>query len=97
MATAWLALIGAINLPIIKFSVEWWSSLHQGASLLRAGGPSIDGSMLTPLLWMIFAFFSFFISILFVRADTALKQVKLRRLQIQRIARKNAALEKEAV
>ncbi len=43
------AMIGAINLPIIKFSVDWWSSLHQPASLLRAGGPAIDASMSWPL------------------------------------------------
>ncbi|MFZ4541399.1 MAG: heme ABC transporter permease CcmC [Rickettsiales bacterium] len=92
VASAWIALIGAINLPIIKYSVEWWSSLHQGASILRADGPSIDPSMLQPLLLMIVAFTALFVSLLLVRADTALKSVKLRRLQIQRIARKNAAI-----
>ncbi len=93
VAAAWIAIIGAINIPIIKFSVEWWNSLHQGTSLLRADGPSIDPSMLNPLLLMIVAFVSLFIALLLVRADTALARVKLRRLQIQRIARKNAALE----
>ncbi len=93
VASAWIAVIGAVNLPIIKFSVEWWNSLHQGASLIRAGGPSIDPSMLHPLLLMLAAFFALFVALLLLRADTALKSVKLRRLQIQRIARKNAALE----
>ncbi|MES2985102.1 MAG: heme ABC transporter permease [Pseudomonadota bacterium] len=93
IAAAWIALIGAINLPIIKYSVEWWNSLHQGPSILRSGGPSIDGSMLTPLLLMIAAFSFLFVALVLVRADTALKTVKLRRLQIQRIARKNAAIE----
>ncbi len=51
-AAAILTLVGAINLPIIKFSVDWWSTLHQGASVLRAGGPSIDASMLRPLFIM---------------------------------------------
>ncbi len=45
-----MCLVGAINLPIIKFSVEWWNSLHQPASLLRAGGPAMPAEMLTPLL-----------------------------------------------
>lgn len=94
VATAWLAVIGAINLPIIKFSVEWWNSLHQPTSLFRADGPSIDGSMLTPLLLMMAAFAAFFVALLLVRVDTSLAATKLRRLQIQRIARKNAALEK---
>jgi heme exporter protein C len=92
VASAWIALIGAINLPIIKYSVEWWNSLHQPASIIRAGGPSIHSSMLTPLLLMIAAFTALFVALLLVRADTALKAVKLRRLQIQRIALKNAAI-----
>ena len=93
VATAWLAVIGAINLPIIKFSVEWWNSLHQSTSLFKANGPSIDQAMLTPLMLMIAAFAALFVALLLVRADTSLAAVKLRRLQIQRIARKNAAIE----
>ena len=93
VASAWIALIGAINLPIIKYSVEWWNSLHQGQSLQLIGTSSIDPSMLRPLQLMIAAFFALFICLLLVRADTALKAVKLRRLQIQRIARKNAAIQ----
>lgn len=92
-ACAWLCLVGAINLPIIKFSVDWWNTLHQPASIIRAGGPSIDTSMLVPLLLMILAAMALFVALLMVRADTALKQQKLRRLQIQKIARKNAAIE----
>lgn len=94
VSCAWLALIGAINLPIIKFSVEWWNTLHQPASILRMDGPSIDGSMLTPLLLMIVAFTALAIILLLVRVDTAMRAQKLRRLQIQRIARKNAAIER---
>jgi len=47
---AFLLILGLINLPIIKFSVEWWSTLHQPASVIRAGGSSIDSSMMNPLL-----------------------------------------------
>ena len=94
IACAWLALIGAINLPIIKFSVEWWNTLHQPASILRVDGPSIAPIMLQPLLLMIASFTALAIALLLLRADTAMNAQKLRRLQIQRIARKNAALEK---
>ena len=58
---AWLAVIGAIDLPIIRFSVEWWNTLHQPASLLRPDGPSIDPSMLRPLLVMMAAYQAFFL------------------------------------
>jgi heme exporter protein C len=49
-AAAVMTLVGAINLPIIKFSVDWWNTLHQPASVFRMGGPTIDKSMLWPLL-----------------------------------------------
>src|SRR4029077_11710933 len=51
-AAGLLALVGVVNLPIIKFSVDWWNPLHQPASLIRLGGPSIDISLLLPLLTM---------------------------------------------
>jgi heme exporter protein C len=51
-AAAILALVGVVNIPIIKFSVDWWNTLHQPASIVRAGGPTIDPSMLWPLLVM---------------------------------------------
>jgi len=47
-----LALVGFINVPIIKFSVDWWNTLHQPASVFRLDGPTIDNSMLWPLLVM---------------------------------------------
>ena len=49
-------LIGSINLPIIKFSVDWWNTLHQPASVSKLSSPSIDTSMLQPLLVMMLAF-----------------------------------------
>jgi heme exporter protein C len=55
-ASAVLALVGVVNVPIIHFSVEWWASLHQGPTLIRAGGPAIESTMLYPLLAMIFGF-----------------------------------------
>jgi heme exporter protein C len=59
-AVAILTLVGAINLPIIKFSVDWWNTLHQPASVLRMAGPSIHPSLLVPLFVMAAAFFLLF-------------------------------------
>ena len=66
-ASAVLALVGVINVPIIHFSVEWWASLHQGPTLIRAGGPAIESSMLYPLLAMIFGFSLLFGALLLSR------------------------------
>jgi heme exporter protein C len=62
-AAAILTLVGAINIPIIKFSVDWWNTLHQPASVFRLGGPTIDRSLLTPLLTMTVAFTLLFITL----------------------------------
>src|SRR5579871_6249802 len=62
-AAAVLTLVGAINLPIIKFSVDWWNTLHQPASVFRVGGPAIDWSMLMPLLVMAIAFTLLFVTL----------------------------------
>lgn len=59
-AGAMLALVGVVNIPIIHYSVVWWSTLHQGAAVSRLGAPSIHGSMLVPLLLMTAAFFLLF-------------------------------------
>lgn len=61
-AAAVLGLVGLINLPIVKFSVDWWNTLHQPASLLREDGPSMAPAMLTPLLIMMAAFGVFFLA-----------------------------------
>lgn len=62
-AAAILTLVGFINIPIIKFSVEWWNTLHQPASLLRSGGSAIDSKMLWPLLAMALGFTFMFCSL----------------------------------
>jgi len=76
-AASILALVGVINLPIIKFSVEWWNTLHQPASLTKLSNPSIHTSMLIPLLLMAGAYFFYFMSILILRARTELNKRKL--------------------
>tara|TARA_R110002167_G_scaffold175260_3_gene374504 strand:- start:3812 stop:4534 length:723 start_codon:yes stop_codon:yes gene_type:complete len=59
-AAAVLGLVGLINLPIVKFSVDWWNTLHQPASLLRMGGPSLSEVFLIPLLTMMAAYAALF-------------------------------------
>jgi heme exporter protein C len=67
-AGAVLAVVGVVNIPIIHYSVEWWSTLHQGATVTKFDKPSIDVSMLIPLLLMALAFQVFFFASLLVRA-----------------------------
>lgn len=62
-AAAVLGLVGLINLPIVKFSVDWWNTLHQPASLLRAEGPSLAADMLLPLLVNMAAWGVFFLAV----------------------------------
>src|SRR5499426_4099308 len=62
-AAAVLTLVGAVNLPIIKFSVDWWNTLHQPASVFRAGGSTIDPAILAPLLIMALAFTFLFVTL----------------------------------
>jgi heme exporter protein C len=81
-AAAILALVGVINLPIIKFSVEWWSTLHQPASILRMGAPTIDPSMLTPLFLMAGAFLGYFLCLLILRTRQELIARRIRALRL---------------
>jgi heme exporter protein C len=62
-AAAILTLVGAVNLPIIKFSVDWWTTLHQPASVFRLGGPTIHPSILAPLFAMAIAFTLLFLTL----------------------------------
>ena len=73
-----ISIIGFINIPIIKFSVEYWNSLHQPASIMRSKGVAIDSSMLKPLLLMFGVYFSYFVflSLLRVKTEILLKKSK---------------------
>jgi heme exporter protein C len=77
-AASILALVGFINVPIIKFSVEWWSTLHQPASVLRMGGPTIDTSMLWPLLIMALGFKLYYVTLLLLRVRSEMIAARLR-------------------
>ncbi len=69
-ASALLVLIGVVNIPIIHFSVVWWNTLHQGATISRLGSPSIAKSMMFPLLVMIFTFFVYYLFVMTLRVRT---------------------------
>jgi heme exporter protein C len=58
-----LTLVGAVNIPIIKFSVDWWNTLHQPASVLRLGGSTIHPTILVPLIVMLVAFTLLFLTL----------------------------------
>lgn len=71
-----IALIGAVNVPIVKFSVDIWNSLHQPASILRSGGIAIHNSMLLPLMIMFLAYILYFVVILTLRCSNMLAKIK---------------------
>jgi len=75
-----LALVGFINVPIIKFSVDWWNTLHQPASVMRLGGPTIDPSILMPLLVMAVAF-----TLMFVALELAAMRAEILRRRVRQM------------
>jgi len=77
-----LILVGTINLPIIKFSVDWWNTLHQPASVFRMDGPTIDGSMLWPLFVMAVAMTLVFIALTFMVMKNEILRRRIRTLQM---------------
>ena len=87
-AAAILALVGSVNIPVIKFSVDWWNTLHQPASVMRVEGPAIHPSILLPLLVMAVAFTSLY----FVLHLTAMRtEILRRRVQALRLTQVDAA------
>ncbi len=84
-AGAVLLLVGVINVPIIKFSVDWWNTLHQPASVTRMAMPAIDGSMLWPLGTMAAAFNVLFIALVCLRLRTEIFRRRLAVRQMQQV------------
>jgi heme exporter protein C len=78
-------LVGAVNIPIIKFSVDWWSTLHQPASVFRADGPAMPPSILVPLFVMFFAF-----TLLFATLQLKAMHTEIRRRRVTTLARQAA-------
>jgi heme exporter protein C len=81
-AAAILTLVGVVNIPIIHFSVEWWNTLHQPASVFRMGGPTISASLLWPLLIMALAFTFLFLTLHLMAIRNEILRRRLRRLSI---------------
>ena len=83
-----LCLAGLINIPIVHFSVDWWNSLHQKASIIRSGGSSMDPSMMQPLFVMAMAYLAAFVALLFagMRADVFRRRVSAAALRRARTA-----------
>lgn len=79
------ALVGLIDLPIIKFSVEWWNTLHQGASVIRSGGSTIHESMLTPLLLSALGLALLVASLVLIGTLTLLMQLKIKRFYQKKV------------
>ncbi len=80
-----LAMVGFVNIPIIKFSVDWWNTLHQPASILRVGGPKIDSSMLWPLLVMIVAYTLLFSVLLMIAMRSEVIKRRVRSMRIAKV------------
>jgi len=76
-ASAILLLVGSVNIPIVRFSVDWWQTLHQPASVLRMGGSSIAPSMLKPLLIMALAYAFYTAFLVMLRMKTVLLERKI--------------------
>jgi heme exporter protein C len=91
-AAAILALVGVVNVPIIHFSVEWWNTLHQPASILRASGPSIDAAMLWPLFVMMGAFKAYFLAVLLVRMQSEIVAARIRAFRVSQVQAPDSAL-----
>jgi heme exporter protein C len=83
-AAAVLALVGAADVPVIHFSVDWWNTLHQPASILRLGGPTIDKAFLVPLLIMILGYTFLFVWLLLLRMQTEILERRARSLMMAR-------------
>ena len=85
-AAAVLTLVGAINLPIIKFSVDWWNTLHQPASVMRMGGSTLDRAFLIPLLVMAVAFSLLFLTLHLAAMRNEILRRRVRAMQMIHVA-----------
>ncbi len=79
--SAALAIVGFVNIPIIKFSVDWWNTLHQPATISKLSSPSIDISMMVPLFIMTLATFLFLITVFFIRLRIEILDNKILRIR----------------
>jgi heme exporter protein C len=85
-AAAVLTLVGIVNIPIIKFSVDWWNTLHQPASVFRLDGPTIHASMLWPLLVMAIGFTLLFLTLHLMAMRNEILRRRIRTLRMMEAA-----------
>lgn len=90
-AASLLAVVGVVNLPIIHFSVEWWNTLHQGATITKFAKPSMDPSMLWPLLICIAGFMLLFAALTCLRLRTAILQHEQHRAWVRQYAQQQVS------
>lgn len=90
-ASAVLAIVGVVNVPIIHFSVVWWNTLHQGPTLSKLGSPSITGDMLWPLLVMVLAYQLLFLGLLFRRVRSHVLEREFQARWVQELLRDDIA------
>jgi heme exporter protein C len=83
-----VALVGVINVPIVKFSVDWWNTLHQPASIIKRGGPAIDATMLWPLGLMFLAFALLFVTVHLASLKNETRQRKLLAEKMRRMGQR---------
>ena len=84
-ASAILALVGIVNIPIVKFSVDWWNTLHQPATLSKFDRPSMDSSMIAPLLLMAVGFIAFYLVVLIIRLRSEIAARRIRNLRLAQV------------
>jgi heme exporter protein C len=89
-AAAVLTLVGALDLPIIKFSVDWWNTLHQPASVMRMGGSSLDKAFLIPLLVMAVGFSLLFVTLHLAAMRNEILRRRVRSLQMMQASQQAA-------
>lgn len=81
-AAAILALVGAVNVPVVKFSVDWWNTLHQPATIAKIDAPSIDASMAPPLFLMAAGFAAYYLTVLILRLRAEIAARRIRNLRL---------------
>jgi heme exporter protein C len=89
-AGALLAVVGAVNIPIIYFSVKWWNTLHQGATISMTAAPKMASTMLSAMLIMTFAFWAYAFAVVFMRARAIVLERESHADWVRQLAKENA-------
>jgi len=92
-----MTLVGVVDIPIIKYSVDWWNTLHQPASVFRLGGPTISASMLWPLLVMALGATALFLTLHLMAIRNEILRRRVARLEMRAIRAGENAVEAEAL